>query len=113
MNLTLYIRARNYMKFHFFNWSLIVALTARSYRDCHLLGNMSNCRMQISLTSIGPGSSSGKALDYGLDGPGSTPGIGGVEIFLHFFLSRLVLGSTQPPTQLVPGAFPGGIRGRA
>ena len=41
----------------------------------------------------GPGSRSGKALDYGLDGPG----VGGVEIFLHSFMSKLILGSTQPP----------------
>ena len=45
----------------------------------------------------GPGSSSGKALGYGLDGPGSIPGDGGVEIFLRSFMSRLVLRSTQPP----------------
>ena len=45
----------------------------------------------------GPGSSSGKALGYGLDGPGSIPGVGGVEIFLCSFVSRLVLRSTQPP----------------
>ena len=44
----------------------------------------------------GPGSSSGKVLGYGLDGPGSIPGVGGVEIFLHSFVSRLVLGFTQP-----------------
>ena len=44
----------------------------------------------------GPGGSSGKALGYGLDGPGSIPGVGGVEILLHSFVSRLVLGSTQP-----------------
>ena len=43
------------------------------------------------------GSSSGKALGCGLDGPGSIPGVGGVEILLHSFMSRLVLGSTQPP----------------
>ena len=29
----------------------------------------------------GPGGSSGKALGYRLDGPGSIPGVGGVEIF--------------------------------
>ena len=29
----------------------------------------------------GPGGSSGKALIYGLDGPGSIPGVVGVEIF--------------------------------
>ena len=45
----------------------------------------------------GPGGSSGKALSCGLDGPGSIPGVGGVEIFLHSFVSRLALGSTQPP----------------
>ena len=44
----------------------------------------------------GPGGSSGKALGYGLDGPGSIPGVGGVEIFLRSFVSRLVLRSTQP-----------------
>ena len=38
-----------------------------------------------------PGSSSGKAL-----GPGSILGDEGGEIFLRSFLSRLVLGSTQP-----------------
>ena len=27
------------------------------------------------------GSSNGEAFDYGLDGPGSIPGVGGVEIF--------------------------------
>ena len=43
------------------------------------------------------GGSSGKALGYGLDGLGSIPNVGGVEIFLHFFVSRLALGSTQPP----------------
>ena len=36
-------------------------------------------------------------LVYGLDGPGSIPGVGGVEIFLSTFVSNLVLGSTQPP----------------
>ena len=49
------------------------------------------------LAQSGPGSSSGKALGYGLDGPGSIPGVGGMEIFLHSFVYRLVLGSTQPP----------------
>ena len=42
----------------------------------------------------GPGGASGKALRYGQDGPGSIPGVGRVEIFLHSFVSRLVLGST-------------------
>ena len=45
----------------------------------------------------GPGGSSGKELSCGLDGPGSIMGVGGVEIFLHSLVSRLALGSTQPP----------------
>ena len=45
----------------------------------------------------GPGSSIGKALGYGLDGPGSIPSVGRLEIFLHYIVCRLVLGSTQPP----------------
>ena len=40
----------------------------------------------------GPDNSSGKALGNGLDGPGSISASGGMEIFLHFFLSRLALG---------------------
>ena len=36
--------------------------------------------MQFYNTS-GPGGSSGKALSYELDGPGSIPGVGGMEIF--------------------------------
>ena len=46
---------------------------------------------------LGPGGSSSKALGYGLDGAGSFPGVGGVEIFLDSFVSMFVLGSTQPP----------------
>ena len=40
--------------------------------------------------------SSGKALGYGLDGPGSISGVGGGGDFLQSFVSRLLLGSTQP-----------------
>ena len=43
------------------------------------------------------------SLGYGLDGSGSIPGVGGVEIFLHSFVSILILGSTQPPIKCVPG----------
>ena len=53
----------------------------------------------------GPGSSS-KALGYGLDSPCSIPGVGGVEISLHSFMSRLVLGPTQPHKMSTRRAFP-------
>ena len=53
--------------------------------------------IKYTVGSGGPGSSSGKALGYGLDGPGSMPGVGGVQIYLQSFVSRLILGSTQPP----------------
>ena len=45
----------------------------------------------------GPGGLSGKALGNGPGGPCSIPGIGGVEVFLHSFVSRLVQGAPQHP----------------
>ena len=51
----------------------------------------------LTININGPGGSSGKALGYGLDGPSLIPGVGEVEILLHSFVSRLVLGSTQAP----------------
>ena len=53
------------------------------------------------------GNSSDKALDNGLDGPGSIPDVGRVEIFLHCFSSRLFLRTTQPLIKWVQGAFLG------
>ena len=52
---------------------------------------------------MGLGSSSGKALRYGLDGLNCIPDGRWVKTFLYFFVSRLVLGSTQPPIKWVPG----------
>jgi len=48
----------------------------------------------------GPGSSIGIGTNYGLDGPGSSPG--GDEIFR---LSRPALGPTQPHVQWVSDLF--------
>ena len=53
--------------------------------------------LNLVLVVAGPGSSSGKAMGYGLDGPGLILGVGEVEIFLRSFMSKLVLRSTQPP----------------
>ena len=48
--------------------------------------------------NCGPGSSVGIATDYGLDGPGSNPGLD--EIFRP---SRPALGPTRPPVKWVQG----------
>ena len=57
-------------------------------------------------SKCGPRNSWVKALDYELDGPGSLPGVGGLEIILHSLVSRLVLGSTQPPIKLISELSP-------
>ena len=41
----------------------------------------------------GPGNLSAKALGYGLDGSGSILDGAGVEIFVHSFVSKMILGS--------------------
>jgi hypothetical protein len=53
---------------------------------------------------VGRDSSVGIATCYGLDGPGIESQWGG-EVFAH--PSRPALGSTQPPTQWVPGITQG------
>ena len=54
--------------------------------------------MIIYFYSCGPGSSVGIAADYGLDGPGSNPGVDRI-----FRPSSPSLGPTQPPVKWVPG----------
>ena len=65
------------------------------------IGYVNLCILYLNTMHCRPGSSTSKALGYGLDVPGSIPGVGEVEIFLYSFLSRLVLGSTQTPIKLL------------
>ena len=63
---------------------------------------MQGIKNQCIYITSGPGSPSGKALAYGLDSPGSISGGGGMEIFLHSFMS------TQPSIKMsMGGLFPG------
>ena len=54
-----------------------------------------------------PGGSSCKALGYEPGGSGSIPSVGGMAIFPHSFVARLVFGSTQHPIKWVSGISPG------
>ena len=54
--------------------------------------------VSVCLCVCRPGSSVSIATDYGLDDPGSNPG---VDEILR--LSRPALGPTQPPVKWVPG----------
>ena len=58
--------------------------------------NTQRRRILGSIAMRWTGSSSGKAIGYELDGPGSIPGVEAVEIFLHSCLSSIVLGYIQP-----------------
>ena len=76
----------------------------------HILDLLQNFFKVFYFKTCGPVGSGGKALDYGVDGPGSNPGVGGVEVFLYSFVSRLVLESTQPPKNEYRG-FSLGVKG--
>ena len=72
---------------------------------------------KLTLSGIEPGAAGWEAtmllldhsdgLVYFVDGPGSFQGIGGVEIFPHSFVSRLVLWFTQPSIIWVLGLSQG------
>ena len=74
-------------------------LSTKNQNNVEIKNRIAQAKQVINALNFiyGPGGSNGKALDYGLEGPGSILGVGGVLIFLHTFVSRLVLGSTQAP----------------
>jgi len=78
-------------------------LCAQHVSDINIYPSSEACDYSVELTHWSYCSST----DYGLDGPGSSPG--GDEIFRP---SRSALGLTQPPVKWVPGFFPGVKCGR-
>ena len=56
----------------------------------------------------GPGSSSGKALGYGLDGSGSIPGVGGGGNFSSLFLVQTGPEVHSASYKMSTGGFPRG-----
>ena len=53
--------------------------------------------LRMLLSPRGPGSSSGKVLAYGLDGPGSILGVGGGGGFSLLLCVQTGPGGSQPP----------------
>ena len=76
-------------------WANLFRLLRRNVKNFRIM--LANFLLIFTLYR-GPGSSVGIATDYGLDGPGSNPGVD--EIFRP---SRPALGPTQPPAKWVPG----------
>ena len=97
-------KVRDRRKYQFF------CLFKKTYYDQNKLFIVKSIlKIIIHVLKFLPGGSSGKALGYELDGPG----VGRVEIFLHSFVSRLVLGSTELPIKSVSGNFSGSKGERA
>ena len=79
-------------------WRPVLVLKFSIYHSQLLGQNFPNVNNFAPTSELnGTGGSNGKAFGYGLDGPGSIPGVGGVEIFLHSLVSTPVLWSTQHP----------------
>ena len=65
------------------------------------------------LKCCGPGSSSGKALVYRLDGPGSIPGVGGGGDFTSLLRVQTGPEVHSASYKMSTGGFPRGRGGRA
>ena len=59
------------------------------------------------MNKYGPGGSSGKALGYGLDGPGSIPGVGGGGDFSSLLRVQTGPGVHSTSYKMSTGGFPG------
>ena len=76
-----------------------------------------DCKLECLYTEInstfyyyksGPGSSSGTALGYGLDGPGSIPGVGGGGDFSSLLHVKTVPEVHSASYKMNTGGFPRG-----
>ena len=100
------------------HYHLLLFCTCRSFSAFSFFNDFSKCRNYVRLFNEQktPGRANSilkaymkysvvnsKALGYGLGDPDLIPDVGGVEIFLHSFVSSVLLGSAQPPIKWVPG----------
>ena len=69
---------------------------------------MTLCVDELIISSLGPGSSSGKALVYGLDGPGSIPGVGGGGDFSSLLRAQTGPGVHSSSYKMSTRGFPRG-----
>ena len=82
--------------------------------ECHVRGPGFDSQLNprnfswSKVSGNGPGGASGKALRYGLDGPGSIPGVGGGGDFSSLFRVQTGPGVHSTSYKMSTGEFPRG-----